>query len=68
MRRVTLAAEGNVGQVETKERNGGRGGVAQTGAVFAVVTRVVCEFTDSVELELLFLRNALWRERFVSRG
>ena len=59
MRRVAPAAEGQVGQVESEERYGGRDRVAQTCAVLAVVTRVVCELPDSVELKLLFLGNTL---------
>lgn len=60
MRRVSLAAERDVGEVEAEERNGGRGGVAESGAILAVVPCVVCEFTDRVQLEFLFLGDALW--------
>lgn len=61
MRRVALAAEGDVGEVEPEEGHGGRRGVAQAGAVLAVVPRVVCELADRVELEFLFLGDALER-------
>lgn len=48
MRRVSLAAERDVGEVETEERNGGRGGIAESGAILAVIPCVVCEFPDRI--------------------